>query len=129
MSEVKTTPIAPTSVIVGHNAESKACQFLLKKGLKFIERNYRCKSGEIDLIMNDKGTLVFVEVRYRKNSQHGSGAETVTYFKQKKLIRSATHYMLERYKTVDVSCRIDVVSIGANDKNIEWIKNAIEQYY
>lgn len=119
-----------TSTKVGKDAEESACYFLQQQGLTLVEQNYRCKYGEIDLIMMDNNTIVFIEVRYRKNSLHGSGAETVTYYKQKKLIRTATHYLLARYDSVELPCRIDVVSLSAKPAQAaHWIKNAVEKNY
>jgi len=118
-----------TSVTIGQNAEKRACDYLKRQGLQLIEQNYRCKQGEIDLVMRQNHTIVFVEVRYRKNALHGSGAETVTFSKQKKLLSSATQYLLERYNSVDLPCRIDVLSLGTNNHDTQWIQNAIEKRY
>ena len=79
--------------------------------------------------MRQNHTIVFVEVRYRKNALHGSGAETVTFSKQKKLLSSATQYLLERYNSVDLPCHIDVLSLGTNNHDTQWIQNAIEKRY
>ncbi|MEJ2181576.1 MAG: YraN family protein, partial [Gammaproteobacteria bacterium] len=73
------------STAIGQNAEDLALQFLQSKGMQLIERNYRCKMGEIDLIMRHDAGLVFAEVRYRKHSKFGSGAETVIQRKQQKI--------------------------------------------
>jgi putative endonuclease len=115
--------------IVGQMAEDKACDYLLKKGLKLVTRNYRCRLGEIDLIMIDKHNLVFVEVRYRKPSRFGDAAETVNYHKQQKLIKAATHYI--QYKSVSMACRFDVISMmpRGEELDIEWIKDAFEVEY
>ena len=66
----------------GESAEQQAYQFLLKKGLKLVTRNFRCKQGELDLIMTDEQTLVIIEVRFRQTDKYGSAAESVTRAKQ-----------------------------------------------
>ena len=73
-------------LIRGENAEEQADKFLINKGLKPVCRNYRCKQGELDLIMTDHQTLVIIEVRYRKTDQYGSALESVTRAKQSRII-------------------------------------------
>ncbi|MEI8055491.1 MAG: YraN family protein [bacterium] len=77
-----------SSKIIGKNAENLACDYLQRQGLKLVAANYLCKCGEIDLIMHDGTTLVFIEVRYRKASNYGDGIATVTKAKQRKIIRA-----------------------------------------
>ena len=132
-SQPTTTIAEPSS---GALAESVAKHYLLLCGLQFVENNYLCKSGEIDLIMRDQAQLVFVEVRYRKQNKFGSPLETVTYSKQQKLIRAANHYLLENSIYRDDECRFDVISIcgkipdkktlkmNSSNSNITWIKHA-----
>lgn len=111
----------------GKAAEQRAEQFLLARGLRTVTRNYRRKTGEIDLIMNDDATLVFVEVRLRRNVHCGSGSESVTPLKQARLIRTARWYLLEHATTDTPSCRFDVVAYDARpDCPPIWIKNAFE---
>jgi putative endonuclease len=110
----------------GQNAEDSACTYLVKQGLKLITRNYQCRLGEIDLIMQDKESLVFVEVRFRRKQNFGTSSETVNYFKQKKLLRTARFYLQQKRLTDKVPCRFDVIAIAdeATHANIDWIKNA-----
>jgi putative endonuclease len=105
----------------GESAEEQAHQFLIKKGLKPVARNFRCKQGELDLIMMDSKTLVIVEVRYRKSDQYGSARESVTRTKQSRII-AATHVYLSTRKE-DSPIRFDVIAISGNGA-IEWISNA-----
>ena len=93
--------------------------------MKVIANNYRCKLGEIDLVMQDQQTLVFVEVRYRKSSTYGSGAESINQQKQQRLIRTAQHY-LEQHKQHGSPCRFDVISVTGSLENAEinWINSA-----
>jgi putative endonuclease len=111
----------------GKYAERLALKFLKKKGLKYITSNFRCKLGEIDLIMEHRKSLVFIEVRYRKNLAHGHPGETVTTHKQKKLIKTAEFY-LSGLKQKIPPCRFDVIAISGPEKKetIEWIENAFQ---
>lgn len=110
----------------GEAAETLACAHLEKNGLRLITRNYRCRMGEIDLIMQDKTDLVFIEVRFRGRVDYGSSSESITYAKQKKLLRTAQYYLQQHHLTEKQACRFDVVAITKDQHNptIEWIKNA-----
>lgn len=115
----------------GVAAEQLAATFLMQHGLKLITQNYHCRFGEIDLIMTDAKTLVFVEVKLRSSNQFGGAAASITPQKQKKMILTAQHY-LQTQKLGDVACRFDVIlmqsaNLAATDlKHIEWIRNAFE---
>lgn len=110
----------------GQIAENKAAKYLIKQGLIMIQRNFHCRYGEIDLIMQDQETLVFVEVRFRHNSNYGGSAESITFSKQTKLIKTAQNYLMKN-KLGDVACRFDVIGLSGNLKkpDINWIVNAI----
>jgi len=108
-------------LIRGESAEEQAHNFLIDKGLKPISRNFRCKQGELDLIMADKQTLVIIEVRFRKTDKYGSAVESITRSKQSRII-AATHVYLASQKT-DCPIRFDVVAISGDDR-IDWIQNA-----
>lgn len=115
-----------SSVDLGNLYERKAEQFLTARGLRLLLRNYRCRGGEIDLIMQDAKNLVFVEVRYRKNVAHGSPLESVTSGKQRRIIRAAQHFMMLNPVHYDKACRFDAVGISG-DQNVlkfDWIKSA-----
>lgn len=109
----------------GLAAENAACDYLQKQGLHLVTRNYRCRMGEIDLIMRDDTDLIFVEVRYRKNDSHGGGLQSVNSSKQTKLIRAASFYLQQKRLMDNTACRFDVVAINAS-ASIEWIKNAFQ---
>lgn len=112
----------------GQWAEQKAKKYLQQQGLIWIQSNYNCPSGEIDLIMRDDSMLVFVEVRYRKEDDFGASIETIIRTKQHRLIKTAWHYLLE-IKAVDkMDARFDVVGLSPDEK-IHWIKNAFEVEY
>jgi putative endonuclease len=109
----------------GQQAEQQALDFLLNKGLKLVTRNFRCKTGEIDLIMRDDDDLVFVEVRFRQSNDFGRALETVTASKQRKLLACANRFL--QMKRIDSPCRFDIIALnGAGSMPVEWIKNAIQ---
>lgn len=119
------------SLVRGGWAEDLAQRFLQQKGLIALQQNYRCRRGEIDLIMRDQGAIVFVEVRYRRRSGFGSGAESVTKHKQKKLVATAQYFLGSYGGGSSVPCRFDVVSITGSGSSLSltWIPNAFEASY
>lgn len=109
----------------GSQAEQHALDYLHAQGLTLIKRNFLCRMGEIDLIMKHRDALVFIEVRYRKNSHYGTPAETIGLTKQRRLIRAANLYLQQHRQAAE--CRFDVVAIVAEPRmRIEWIQNAFE---
>ena len=110
-----------THLLRGENAEEQAHDYLLKQGLKSVCRNYRCKQGELDLIMMDHHSLVIIEVKFRKTDKYGSALECVTRTKQSRII-AATHHYLSTYPA-DYPIRFDVIAISGDSK-IEWVQNA-----
>lgn len=123
-------PIPATTIAIGAQAEAQAEAFLVQQGLVTRTRNYRCKLGEIDLIMlhkNARGTtLVFVEVRLRTNKRFAPALETVDYRKQQKIIKTATRFLQEQKLYDKVACRFDVVALDQTGTAppIQWIQNA-----
>lgn len=117
---------ASSSLDTGHYAENVAQQFLLTKGMNLLCQHYRCKMGEIDLIMQDKNEIVFVEVRYRRNTFFGEPFETVDKQKQQRLIRTALFFQQKHRWTEAFTLRFDVISIAGKKLNsqITWIPNA-----
>ncbi|MDO9151594.1 MAG: YraN family protein [Methylotenera sp.] len=106
----------------GQAAEKIAATFLQKSGLRLLEKNYRCVHGEIDLIMRDGKTLVFVEVRLRSNSKFGGAGMSITPSKQQKLTRTAELYL---QTNGDSACRFDAILMHALDITaVEWIRDA-----
>ena len=108
----------------GRDAENHACRYLLARGLTLLQRNFRCRRGEIDLILQDADTLVFVEVRYRRHEAYGSAAESVDRHKQMRLTDCARHYLQIRGQANGQGCRFDVIAIDGPDETIEWIRDA-----
>ena len=107
---------------IGKAAEHKAAAFLEKQGLKLIASRYRAPAGEIDLIMEDHQTLVFIEVKFRKHTHFGTAAESVHTRKQQKILKAALLYLQKTKQFEKRPCRFDVVALSPN--HIEWIKNA-----
>lgn len=119
---ISSCKISPDKQGIGSQAEEDALQFLLGSGLNLLERNYRCRFGEIDLIMLDGSELVFVEVRKRKNMDFGGAAQSVSHAKQSRLIKTAKHFLM-KYRQVP-PCRFDVIAIEGD--RCQWLKNVIE---
>ena len=111
----------------GLEAENLAATFLAENGLKLITQNYHCRFGEIDLVMTDAKTLVFVEVKLRSSNQFGGAAASITPQKQQKMILTAQHYLQQAHYKTEPACRFDAILMSTtNLKQIEWIRNAFE---
>ncbi|SFU42978.1 YraN family protein [Pseudoduganella namucuonensis] len=106
----------------GQSGEDEALDHLRLHGLSLVERNFRCKVGEIDLVMQDGDGLVFVEVRRRAGLSHGGAAASVTPAKQRRMLRAAQFYLL-RYRQPP-RCRFDVVAIDG--PNLSWLRNVLD---
>jgi putative endonuclease len=115
--------VTAAHLAAGQRAEDKALAALHAAGLTLVARNYRCVMGELDLVMDDHGTLAFVEVRYRKNRRFGSAAETIGPDKQRRLTRTAYHFLRRHAKWQRRPLRFDVVALHGED-DLEWIQNA-----
>jgi len=125
-----------STVSKGKYYEGKACDYLKKQGLKEFQFNFHSRYGEIDLIATDKDTLVFIEVRYRKNRDHGGALATVNIHKQKKIIKTAQHFLQKKGLNNKIPCRFDVIGItgkvtdsaysmeSIDNLEFQWIKNA-----
>lgn len=116
---------------LGETVEQQVLDYLQRQGLKLIARNFHSRQGEIDLIMRDRDSLVFVEVRYRKGSRFGSAAESVDPRKQQRLIQAAQYFLLRNPSLQALACRFDVVACSPEPGNftrprlsIKWISDA-----
>jgi len=114
---------------IGNITENIACQHLSKNGLILVTRNFNQRIGEIDLIMKDKDNIVFIEVRYRKNINHGYPEETITFKKQKKIKSTALLFIAKHSEYKNFQPRFDVVAMTTdnnckNNLSINWIQNA-----
>jgi len=110
----------------GDAVETAALGFLQRHGLRLLARNAQARGGELDLVMLDGETLVFVEVRYRATSAFGGGAASVDAGKRRKLVRAAQAFLLRHPQHADASCRFDVIDAAGDPATprIEWLQDA-----
>jgi putative endonuclease len=113
----------PSHLIKGKQSEQQACEYLIKQGLTVIEKNFQSRCGELDLIMQDNGVVVIVEVRYRKSNHFGGALESITSKKQARIMATTQYFMM--INKVDKPIRFDVVAM-TGDKSIHWIKDAFQ---
>lgn len=108
----------------GHTAERVAEQWLRDRGLEPVDRNRHVAGAELDLVMREGNTLIFIEVRHRRRDRFGDGAESISRHKRRHLLRAASAYLAREPDEVDG--RFDVVAISGplDDKHIEWIRDA-----
>jgi putative endonuclease len=114
---------------IGKRSEQAACQFLQENKIKIVDKNYRCRFGEIDIIGLSEHHLVFFEVRHRQSNKFGSAAETVDTRKQQRIILTARHY-LGRGKYTELPCRFDVIEVMAKtsgELSFNWLDNAFQE--
>lgn len=108
----------------GAAAESTALAWLQKNGLKLVERNWRCKAGELDLVLRDGASLVMVEVRLRSSNGFGGAAASIDAKKRAKLVAAARLYLA---RLPDCPCRFDVITMSdPAGRDLEWIRNAFD---
>lgn len=115
----------------GIQGEALARDFLLAKGHKLLESNFRTKRGEIDLVTQDGQTIVFVEVRARRREMHGHPLETIGWGKQRRLWKLAERFLVERFGSVSLPCRFDVIGIIAavdGEPEIIHVENAFSGF-
>lgn len=106
----------------GARAEDLCAEVLRRAGLRILARNWRCRLGEVDLVAEEDGTLVFAEVRLRSNTVYGGAAESVTAGKRARIVAAARHYLAGR---TQVPCRFDVLLLDAvSPSRVRWIRDA-----
>jgi len=113
--------------VVGNESEELALAFLRKRGLRLVCRNFRCRFGEIDLVMRDHASLVFVEVRYRKPGRYASAATSVDGGKQRRLILTGSVFLAGAPEFANSSVRFDVVALDGSShrqSKIQWLRDA-----
>jgi putative endonuclease len=111
----------------GQHFEEAALRYLQQQGLHLVMRNFRCKLGELDLVMLASNCVVFVEVRYRRTNDYGAAHSTVDRRKQSKLRNAARYFLLNNPHFANAPCRFDVVGLEGNHRQpptIQWIQNA-----
>ncbi len=117
----------PTTIAIGGHWENLALEHLSSSGLELITQNFRCRMGEIDLVMLDQDCLVFVEVRYRKANRFASAACSVDRHKQRKLVRAAAAFLGKHAHYYDHVVRFDVVAFDAvsdDQCTLQWLQDA-----
>lgn len=118
---------------LGQQYEEKACEYMQKQGFRVLERNFQCRQGEIDIIGEQDGYLVFAEVKYRMTQIAGMAEEAVTYAKQKRICRTADYYRYMHKIGDDRPIRYDVIAIWGNKEakkeEIHWYQNAFWHIY
>ena len=105
----------------GRRAEERAAQHLEAHGLRVVGRNFRCRGGEIDLVCRDGATLVFVEVRLRRNAAYGGAGASITARKQQRVVLAARHYLAAHRQSAR-ACRFDCVLLDG--ATISWLRDA-----
>ena len=113
---------------LGNVFERRALAQLERAGLKLLDRSYSTRFGELDLVMCDGDTVVFVEVRYRKHAAHGTAAESVTAGKRLKLIKAAELWLAANPEKSHASCRFDVITYDGppDGARVSWLRSAFE---
>lgn len=112
----------------GVAAEQLAEHYLNRQGLRCLARNYRCRGGELDRVMYDGRTLIFVEIRHRRRGNYGGALASVTLSKRRRLIRAASEYLLRERVDSHCPCRFDVVAVEGelSQPQFHWIRHAFE---
>ncbi len=119
-----------TSRSVGAAWEDYAARHITAAGLHILHRQYHCRLGEIDLVAMDGATLVFIEVRYRRNARFGDAAASVTHHKQQRILNAARHFLMRHPDYADCPMRMDVIALeaesGAAAPALRWIRAAFD---
>lgn len=114
----------PVHLQKGQSAEQQALTYLQQQGLTLVCSNFRCKMGELDLVMKDGAALVIVEVRFRQSEQFGGALASITRQKQARIVAATQHYVIINQLS-NASIRFDVVAVSG-DNRLNWIKNAFQ---
>ena len=110
------------TTVLGRRAEDLACRHLEAQVLRLLERNYRCRAGELDLVMRDGDTIAFVEVRYRADDRYGGGLASVDRRKCRRIALAARAWLQRHPALADAPCRFDIVA--ASPAGLEWHRGA-----
>lgn len=109
----------------GTESEDRALRFLESKGLQLVARNWRCRLGELDLVLRDGDTIVVAEVRGRSRPEFGGGAESVDWRKQQRIARATQQMLARRRDLADRPLRFDIVALDGSG-GIQWLQGAFE---
>jgi len=118
-------PAAAVEAMLGAAAEQRALQLLQREGLRLLARNWRCRGGELDLVMQDGDELVFVEVRARRHGDYGGAAGSVDQHKQRRLIHAAQTYLATTPAQTQMPARFDVVAFEG-ERPPQWLRAAFD---
>ena len=110
----------------GKDAERLALRHLEQQGLRLLAKNWLCKRGELDLVMLDGDTVVFVEVRYRQHAQWGGALASIDARKRQKLILAAQYFLQREPRWANSPCRFDVVTMDSATPHFNWLRNAFD---
>ena len=110
----------------GNDAERLALRHLEQHGLRLLAQNWLCKRGELDLVMLDGDTVVFVEVRYRQHAQWGGALASIDTRKRQKLILAAQYFLQRESRWASQPCRFDVVTLDGATPQLNWLRNAFD---
>lgn len=116
---------------IGNQFEIRACDWLKASGLKLLARNFHTRHGELDLVMRDGNTIVFVEVRYRRYQRCGSAIDSITKSKRDKLVKAASHWLASRPNLSRQPCRFDIVAFDgqvSESMTPQWIRHAFDAF-
>ena len=122
--------LSSNAVLTGPEADELACQYLQDQGLRLLKRNFRTNRGEIDLIMQDKSCVVFIEVRFRRSIRYGSAEESISPGKCRRLNAAALAYLQQSPQGGNTQARFDAVAISPNNHQlgnfaINWLQNIL----
>jgi putative endonuclease len=109
--------------------EDSASEYLAQRGVRTLLRRYRCRLGELDLVCTDESSLVVVEVRARSSTRHASAADSIDYFKRRRIVQATRHLLMRHPAWSERPVRFDVVAIERIDSaepRIEWIRGAFD---
>ncbi|BFM06217.1 YraN family protein [Halioxenophilus aromaticivorans] len=115
------------TIKTGAQAEEFACHYLIRHKHTIVDRNWRCRRGEIDIIAKAPDSLIFVEVKFRSRQDYGTASEMVSASKQAKLINAAQHYLAKHPRYLNQPCRFDLFALQYDTNQtlqINWLKNA-----
>lgn len=117
---------AETRQQIGAGAEQRAADFLQTAGLEILLRNYRCRTGELDIIARGGGVLVIAEVRLRSSEQFGGAAASITWRKRRRIVRAARHLLGTHRALAALPVRFDVLIVHHDARPIEWLRAAFD---
>ena len=117
---------AETRQQVGTGAEQRAAEFLQKAGFQILLRNYRCRTGELDIVARDSRMLIIAEVRLRSSEQFGGAAASITWRKQRRIVRASQHLLKVHREYSALPVRFDVLIVHQDARPIDWLQGAFE---